>query len=223
MCFIGQGGSSLGYEIEQEVDIDLVETHKFFPFNTTINDPNICGYIVRFKGDGYFSAYEEVNEHALTICTNIIEKLASKKEVVLFTGIWYESDNMINRYKKLWKNKRNYDQFHCLPEIELKRDGKLGYYGIARVQRDKVRLAINLAIENAFSDVLVVTENMSESNIRKLVDSVSVSDCVSFDLSKIVEYICSKGGYVFYPADYEVEQEYIVFFHKMMYHTIRSL
>ena len=46
----------MGWEIEQEIDINLVETHKFFPFNTTINDPKICGYIVRFKGDGYFSA-----------------------------------------------------------------------------------------------------------------------------------------------------------------------
>ena len=66
------------WEIEQEIDINLVETHKFFPFNTTINDPKICGYIVRFKGDGYFSAYEEINEQALTMCTDVVENLASK-------------------------------------------------------------------------------------------------------------------------------------------------
>ena len=213
----------MGWEIEQEIDINLVETHKFFPFNTTINDPKICGYIVRFKGDGYFSAYEEINGQALTMCTDIVENLASKKEVVLFSGIWYENDSRINRYKKLWKHKKNYDQFCRLPEIELKRDNKLGYYGMAKVPRDKVRLAINVAVENAFSDILVIMKDMSEVNIQELVDSVGISDCATFDLSKIVECVCSKGGFVFYPADYETEQEYIVFFHKMMYEMIKSL
>ena len=69
------------------------------------------------KGDGYFNAYEEINEQALTMCTDIVKNLASKKEVVLFSGIWYENDSRINRYKKLWKNKKIMISFVVYPKL----------------------------------------------------------------------------------------------------------